>query len=115
VFFLSPLSVFSQSPEMHQDERGLFRAKVLEILSEEVQLIPGTNVETLYQVMAVEFLDGPLTGRVVEIEDDYLTLKAGDRVFVRYVLTINGEEFFTIAEPDRRGMIYFLVLLFVGA
>jgi len=115
VFFLSPLAAFGQSPEMHQDERGLFRAKVVEILSEEVQLIPGTNVETLYQVMMVEFLEGPLSGRIVEIEDDYLTLKAGDKIFVRYVLTINGEEFFTVAEPDRRGMIYFLTFLFVGA
>ncbi len=113
VAFLLPS--FSWAVEFYQDERGLYRAEVTEVIAEELRFIPGTDVETVYQTVEVRFLEGPLADRVVEIEDDFLTLQKGDKVFVRYILTINGEEFFSIAEPDRRGVLYFLVFLFALA
>ncbi|MEX0919098.1 MAG: YibE/F family protein [Candidatus Paceibacterota bacterium] len=98
--------------ELHQDEQGVIQAEVKKVISEELKNIPGTDAPAFYQTIEVELLTGDAIGRRIILEDDFIKLEVGDKVFLRYLKTIDGDEIFSVAEPDRRGALVFFVGLF---
>ena len=111
---LLPFPVLAQS-ELVRDEQQVVLAKVVEVVSEEQKNIPGTDRETVYQTIKAEILEGDMVGRVVEIKDDYLNLKQGDKFYVLHTVDWqDGSEYFGVQEKYRLPQLLFLVLLFVG-
>lgn len=110
--FSFALPVFAQ--ELHQDVRATYHARVLEVLSQEEKLVPGTNVTTTVQELRVEILDGDFKGEVVEFTNDVFVFKPGDMLFIDSLRTIEGAEFYSVREPDRRAPLFLFAALFAA-
>jgi len=101
--------------ELIQDKVEIIQAKVLEVLSSEKKGVPGTDVDAVYQTIKVELLQGDQKGDVVTIENDYLTLKAGDKFFLYHVIDgLDGRETYSVRDVDRRPVIFFFIALFIA-
>lgn len=109
---LVPSSLFAQ--ELVQDEVEVVSARVLEVVSQEKREVPGTDVQSVYQTIRAEILQGEKKGEVVTIENDFLVLKTGDKFFLaRIVSGLDGREMYSVREVDRRGVMFVFVGLFV--
>jgi uncharacterized membrane protein len=109
----SPLALGAQ--ELYNDYQGTFRGQVLEILSQEQRLIPGTDTEHVFQTIRAKILDGEKKGEVVTIENDYFALEEGDKFYFNYNVDISGLERFTVINVDRHDSLVLLIAVFVLA
>jgi uncharacterized membrane protein len=110
-----PAFAMAQDTQLIRDEQQVVLARVLEVISEEQKNIPGTDRETVYQTIKAEILEGSIKGRIVEIKDDYLNLKVGEKFYVLHTIDWqDGSEYFGVQEKYRLPPLLFLVLLFVG-
>lgn len=112
LFLCAPVVTTAQ--ELHDDRQGTFRGKVLEVLSSETRIVPGTDTEHLYQSIRAEVLGGPQKGEIILIENDYLELDKGDKFYFNHYIYIDGREDYGIINIDRRASLVLLVLIFVG-
>ncbi len=110
-----------QGQELYQDIQGVWRAKVTDVRNERTVTVPGTNVTSETQTVQAEILTGARAGEIVVFENDYIQLEEGDAFYLNYMITINGGEFYSVREIDRRaelvGILAFFVLvilLFAG-
>jgi len=101
--------------ELHQENRGVFRAEVTEIKKTESRIIPGTQTPTTIQTLEARILEGEQKGRIITVENDFLTLEEGDRFFLNYLVTIDNEGIYIVGEADRTQALYFFVGLFALA
>jgi uncharacterized membrane protein len=101
--------------EVHEDIQGIWKAKVLEVVEQEKRLILGTDTYHLFQTLRVEILEGERKGEVIVLENDFLELKRGDKFFLNFLITIDGEEIYTVRDIDRRGPLLFFLGLFILA
>lgn len=113
LFSFFPLNANGQ--ELHQDLQGTWHAKVVHILSDEQKRLPGLDIDTRVQKIEAEILEGPQKGKIVTIENDFIPLDEGDKFFLNYLITINGNEMYGVQELDRRGALFFFIALFVLA
>lgn len=112
---VSPSFAVAQDAQLIRDEQQVVLARVVEIVSEEERNIPGTNRETIYQTIRAEILEGDTKGRIVEIQDDYLNLKTGDKFYVLHTIDWqDGSEYFGIQEKYRLPPLFLLVFLFIA-
>ncbi len=111
--FLPTFSLKAQ--EVYEDYQGTWRGQVLEILSSQKKLIPGTETEHTYQNINALLLDGPQKGKTITIENDYLELKKGNKFYFNYLKDIGGGEKYVITNIDRRDSLLWLVIVFVLA
>jgi uncharacterized membrane protein len=95
----------AHAQELHQNQQGVWRAEVIEVQSQEERLVPGTQVETTFQQLRARILEGPQAGETVTVENDYLNLQPGDAFFMNYLVAVDGEEIYTVREPDRRAVL----------
>lgn len=115
--FVVPLLIIPSAisaQELVQDKVETFRAKVVEVISQEKKEVLGTDVQSIYQNIRAEILEGNKKGEVVIIENDFLVLKKGDKFFLRHTISgIDGVETFSVMDIDRRGTIFAFIGLFV--
>jgi len=107
-----PLSTTAQ--ELPEASETTWRARVVEVVREEERLIPGTSTRTHFQTLRVELLEGPKRGEIITVGNDYAKLGVGDRFFLDYIVTVNGEELYSVGEPDRRLALLGFLLLFIA-
>ena len=97
--------------EVHSDLQETVKARVDRVLVDEGREVPGTTVEVEYQKLLVTLLGGTGEGKQVEVENDYVRVEEGDRIYVNRLVLISGQELYTFAEPDRTvPLVTFLVL-----
>lgn len=108
-------SVFAQQPELLQDKEATMLARIVRIESSETKEVPNTDTTALYQTVLVEFLSGEKKGEQVSITDSAFVMEVGDKVYVRYVETRDGSEYYSIQEPYRLQSILILALIFFAA
>ncbi|MEK7185110.1 MAG: YibE/F family protein [Patescibacteria group bacterium] len=97
--------------ELVQDKVEIVKARVVEVLEQEKRTVPGTNVQSVYQTIRAEILEGAEKGERVEIENDFLVLEKGDRFFLQHTTSgLDGREMYAVREIDRTG----IMLAFVG-
>lgn len=111
--FGAPGSAAAQ--ELHNEDRGTYRAEVLEIVTQEMREIPGTDTDHLYQTIRAKILEGPQEGVEVTIENDYLELSEGDRFYLSYAVLLDGSELYGVIGVDRTTPLYILIGIFVFA
>ena len=111
-FLFVPFFVGAQ--EIHQDLQGVWRAEVKEIIDSGEKAIPGTDAKTKYQTIKVEILEGERTGEIIEIENDFILLEVGQKFYMNYLITAQGDEIFSVRDVDRRTTLFFLTALFAG-
>lgn len=114
IFLFPAASIFAQEVVLIQDKVEIVRAKVIEVLNQEKKEVPGTDVQSIYQTIKVEVLEGDLKGKIVTIENDFLVLKAGDKFFLRHSIDgLDGREMFSVRDKDRRGIMLSFIALFI--
>lgn len=106
-----PLSINAE--ELHNDFQGTFRGRVLEIVSKEERDIPGTDTKHIYQVIKADVLTGPKKGETIQIENDYLELRVGQKFYFNYNIYVDGSESYGVTNVDRRSGLVFLILVFI--
>jgi uncharacterized membrane protein len=107
----SPLQ--SNAQELIQDTVEIVKAKVVEVVSQEKKEVPGTDVQSVYQTIKAEILEGDKKGEVVTIENDYLVLEKGDKFFLRHSIDgMDGREMYSVRDVDRQGVILGFIILF---
>ncbi|MES2471106.1 MAG: YibE/F family protein [Patescibacteria group bacterium] len=112
---LQPMETFAQEAVLIQDKIEIVKAKVIEVVDQEKREVPGTDVESIYQTIKVEILEGEKKGEVITLENDFLVLKAGDRFFLHHSTDgMTGKEMYSVRDKDRRGVMLAFVALFVA-
>lgn len=107
---LSPWHVYAQ--EVHADSQEIIPVQVARIVRERVEMVPGTALTVTIQ--SVEARDD--TGSVFSFEHDLSPkLYAGESVFIKRTVTVNGDTYITFHDHDRRGMLGVLALVTTGA
>lgn len=112
-FFLVPTLASAQV--LHNDYQGTWRGKVLEVLEQRVEEIPGTETEALYQTIEAKVLDGPKAGEVLTMENTYIELQKGDKFYFNYNVHIDGSETYGVINIDRKMPLFILVGIFILA
>ncbi len=109
----TPLSVKGQ--ELIQDKTEIIQAKVIEVASQETKKVPGTDLQSVYQTITVEILKGDQKGKVITIDNDFITLEAGDKIFLYHAIDgLDGRETYSVRDVDRRPVILIFIALFVA-
>ncbi len=113
IVFVLPQSAIAQG--VFNQDQGIWHGKVIDVVRDEMRIVPGTDTEHLYQTIAAEVLDGPKEGEIITIENDYLQLDEGDKFYFRYSVFRDGSEAFGVLHIDRKGSLLLLAGLFVFA
>lgn len=107
-----PQTIHAQ--ELYEELQGVWRAEVLEIISEGQKAVPGTDLNTKFQNIKIEILEGEMKGKIIEIENDFILLKEGQKFYMNYLRTINGDEIYSVRDIDRRATLFWLTVFFAG-
>ncbi len=109
-----PVSRNLYAQEFVQDEVVTAKARVLSIEKQEDRNIPGTHVQTTFQAITVEIIDGEERGKTVSIENDYLNLQIGDVFYLQHVTNaVDGTDQYLVSDPYRMPVLYVFIGLFV--
>jgi len=103
----------SAAQELLSEKQELLRALVVRIVNEKDKTVEGTDVINISQEIIVEFLGGDKEGERVQFLNDYIKLQEGEIIFVNYLVTNEGDEFYSVAETDRRGVLAVFTGLFI--
>ncbi|MDZ7726107.1 MAG: YibE/F family protein [Candidatus Campbellbacteria bacterium] len=112
-FFLITVSSIS-AQELQQETEEVYRARIIKIINEETIEVEGTDVENISQEIVVKILNKDKEGDRVQFTNDYIKLDQGDVIFVNYLQTNDGQEIYSVAEPDRRGVLSIFAVIFVA-
>lgn len=109
-----PFTASAQTGEIMQDQYETVLGRVVEIVSQENRNIPGTDTEALHQTIRAEILEGTLKGQTIQIENDYLKLKEGEKFYILHTTDWqNGRDYFSVQEKYRLPNLFVLIALFV--
>lgn len=112
-FFAVPSGVvFAQ--EVYEELKEIVTADVTAILDEEVREIEGTDTTAHVQQVEASITSGTQKGRTVVFENELVILEEGDAVYLNYVKTINGDEYFIFKDYKRQTQLILLILVFCG-
>lgn len=115
IALLFPVPFLAQAQaELHQDFKETVAATVIDAGETTERTVPGTDTSTSIQEITVTIEEGTQTGRTVTFENELMPVKDGERVFLNYMQTINGDEYFILMDVDRRVELLLLVGLFVA-
>lgn len=111
--FLHTVPVSAQ--ELIQDKVEIVKARVVEVVRQEKKEVPGTDVQSVYQTIKVEILEGDKEGEIITMENDFLVLEKGDGFFLRHTIDgMNGRESYFVRDLDRRGVMLAFIALFIA-
>jgi len=99
----------------HQELQETVRAEVLEIVEEYERDIMGTGATTTVQQLRIEIKSGTRAGEVVALENDLVVLRVGQAIFVNRLIGIDGVEYFTFKDIERRTQMAVLGALLLAA
>ncbi len=115
IAFLCLVPFGAGAQELVHDTTVTMKARVLEVISQELQEVPGTGVQSTYQTISVEVLDGPEKGKIVTVENDYLVLKQGTVFYLMHTTdALNEGEYYSVSEPYRLPALLALTVLFIA-
>jgi len=110
----APAAALAQT-ELHNETAGIWRAEVVEVLKVEERNIPGTETSATWQTVRAQVLDGPQTGDIITVQDDYLGLDTGERFYYSHTVFINDDEAYGVLHRDRSFELFVLIAIFVVA
>ncbi len=106
--------VYAQEPVLLQDTVTTLKARVIDVLREEQKEVPGTDVMSTYQSLKVEVLEGTKKGEIIEVNDDYLKLEAGDTFLLNHVVSgHDGKESYVVSDSYRIPSLIFFSIIFI--
>lgn len=115
-YILCTLTVHGATTEeavILQDKDVTYLAKIVEVISNETKNVPNLDTTSTYQTVAVEFLSGERKGEKKIITDSNFLMSVDDKAYVRYTRTSDGTEYYSIQEPYRLHLLFWLFGLFI--
>lgn len=106
-------TVFAGEPTLRVDIEKTYLTKVESILHSETKLVPGTNTEAVYQTIKVKVTEGEEIGKEITLDDSTYGVEVGDKVYIKYLKTAEGSEYYSMSEPYRIPQIGWLFVLFL--
>jgi len=113
LFLAAAFPALAAAQEVVPEQEHIVKAQVVSIELQEQLPIAGTNVEALNQSITARILEGEKEGQVVTIENDYIRLSVGETFYLRYLVDIDGTEYYSVADPYRLPILLGLTALFV--
>lgn len=112
LFMIGSVSVHAQ--ELVPDTQEFILALVVQILNQETKNIPGTDTDYVYQTIQIRLIEGADAGKEMTIENDYLTLKAGERFYLMHTTnSADGRDTYSVSEPYRVPSLIWITILFI--
>lgn len=112
IFFLTPSLSFSAS--IMQDKQEIFKAKVVDIVEEGLKGETGIDKDLFYQNLKAEILDGTDKGQIINIENDFIKLKDGQKFYLLKLTRADDQRVsYVVHDVERIPWIIFFTLLFV--
>ena len=108
-----PLLIHAQEAKLLQDIDETYTATVVKVLSSQNKDIANTGVSQKIQSIQVTLTSGSSSGKTISLDDDIYESKVGESVYVRYLKTSDGIEYYNIIEPNRIPVLVGLVALFI--
>ncbi|MES2930478.1 MAG: YibE/F family protein [Patescibacteria group bacterium] len=111
--------IFSFSPSVHaaeimQDKTEVVEAIVISIDKVEKGEIEFAGLPETTQTITATVLSGSAKGKLITMENDYILLDVGQKFFAnRITHSDDGNDTYTILEPNRLGSILFFAILFL--
>ncbi len=100
--------------ELVMDETITMKARVIRVVSQDVVPVEGIGINTTFQTIDVEVLDGPEKGKRVSVENDYLMLEEGDVFYLTHTQNaLDGADYYAVSEPYRLPVLIGLMIVFV--
>lgn len=99
--------------EVHQDLQEIVTADIVSADVPLLRTIAGTDTQVRVQQVTAVLTSGTEIGREVSFENEIVVLKEGDSVYLNYVKTINGDEYFIFKDYKRHTHLFILTLFFV--
>lgn len=113
ILVLFPVSIVN-SQTLLQDKVEIIKAEVIEVVDHGMRDIVGTDLKSIYQTVTVRFIEGDNKDKEVKIENDYIKLSKGDRIYVFHSTdSLSGKEMYSVRDIDRSSVIFALVAIFV--
>lgn len=113
--FFALMPAFALAQELVTDTVVTMKARVVEVQSQEVREVPGTDITALHQTVVAEILEEPEKGTRVIIENDYLELDVGDVFFLNHITSgYDGTDYYSVLERDRTPALAALLVLFIA-
>lgn len=114
MFFMPAISHAQNEGDVYIDEQvETYLAEVSSVLEKKRVLIPGTDTYTNTQKIEIKILNKDKEGEIHIIENDYLTLESGDRVYIEHRTDSLGQEAYTITEAYRLHILLYILLALV--
>lgn len=104
--------LFTNAQEAYQELKEVVKAEVVSIESVVEREVTGTGTTVEVQTLRARINSGVREGVVVEFDNDLVTLKEGDRIFLNRLVTINDSEYYVFKDVDRRMYLVILAALF---
>lgn len=111
LLLMGALPQSGQAQEVHQEFQELVKAKVLEVVEQSDRAIFGTNASTTVQKLRIQLLTGEKVNQVATLENDLLVLEPGEIIYVNRLVNIDGTEYYTFKDVERRPALVWLVLI----
>lgn len=108
--FFVPSLVGAQ--EVHQELQEIVKAEVIEVVNQYERDITGTGASTTVQELRIQIKEGEKKGEVVPLENDLVILDKGDAIFVNRIVMIDGTEYFSFKDVERRMPLIIITLIF---
>ncbi|MEK7638563.1 MAG: YibE/F family protein [Patescibacteria group bacterium] len=96
----------------HQDLEETVRAEVVSVEKEYDREIVGTDSSVHVQELRVTVKEGARAGDIVDLTSEIVQLSVGDTIYVHRTVDIEGVEYFTFADFERRPVLFFVAILF---
>lgn len=112
LFLLFPSS-YVHASELKTDVHQTVQAQVLEIISEDSLLIPGTDTKGQVQSLKAKVLEGESKDKEVRVDNDRSMLRKGDIFYLQITSYPDGAVTYFVSEPYRLKTLAAITLLFL--
>lgn len=113
----APVHAFNvnEPTQFVEGKETIQKALIINVVASEEKVVPNTETSATYSTLKVRFLEGEMKGKEREVSDSTFDVKKGDTVYIRYVLSSDGTEYFSIFDIYRFPTLIVLFLIFIGA
>lgn len=112
--FTFPMVAVAQ--ELVQDKYEKLKARVVEVVNEGVEFIPGTEVEHDIQTLRAEILEGESKGQIIQLVNDLVMLDKGNKFYLSRVTHWDSNIIqYGVADPYRGTALWLLTIMFIIA
>jgi uncharacterized membrane protein len=101
--------------ELVTDTVVTMKARVIEVVSQDIRHEDGLGVQSLHQTIRATVLDGPEVGKDITVENDFLNLKQGDVFYLQHTTSeLDGSDYYNVYERARSVPLAVLFAIFVA-